>query len=1220
MTLTAFVKAALWDMLWKPQNFKVMKLTTVFLLAACLQLSANGSAQNVSLRVNNAPLERVLQDITRQTGYEFLYRTRQMKQAQLVTVQLANTELRAALDIIFKNQPLSYAVQNKTIVLSQKTAIEAQAVPAGLPPVVNMPEEEYANIDVKGRVVNETGKPVAGASVQVKGDRTKGTTTNENGAFELKGIDENATLVITGVSIETIEIKVNGRRDITAISVKTKITESDEVVINTGYQQQRLDKVTGAATKVNMPDVELASKFSIDQMLAGQVPGLTSLLSSGEPGATPKIRIRGTSSIIGGSAPLWVLDDIILEDPVNIDLSNLNGPDAQYLIGNAIAGINAKDVESITVLRDASATSIYGSRAANGVIVVTTKRGRVGKPQLNYTGSVGVNMRVGYGDLNLMNAGERVQLSQEIMEDQIRYSRTPRRLGYEGLYLDYLDRIISYDQFKTGVNKMVANNTDWYDLLFRNSISNNHSLNLSGGSGRTTYYASVGYSNIQGAAKGSDQKRYSAMLKLNSWKTDNFYVGLQLNASTSAGTGFHSTVNPNRYAYETARTIPAYNDDGSYFAYLTQQKSQEFPAVSAPKEDMLYNIINETNLTGAKSSASNVTAQLNLEYRFNNGFRYRFLGGYDMGLTNSSSWAGERSNYIATLRKWNAGALQPGTQVFEESVIPWGGIISNNDQRKNSYTLRNSIEYNKLISKTHLVNVMAVQELRSLQYKGLSGTYYGWQPERGNTISPALTAAYTGMLNSLRPVITDNRNNNLSWIGAASYSYKDKITFSGNIRADGSNNFGDNPKYRFLPIWSVAGKYTFSNEAFLKNSKVISYLAVRASYGLQGNIDKATSPDLIIQVGARDGVTGLTESYFRYLANPDLRWEKTRQYNLGLDFALFGATGTRNMDIISGTLDYYDKDGTDIIVSRRVSQVLGLDQVKVNGGRVRNSGVEGSLRITPYQTKNFSASIKFIASYNKNVLVEANKELNITVDNKIAGNALVEGQPIGAFYSYAYAGLNASSGFPMFYNAKGEKRYELFTDEIELVYTGVPMPKISGGFDVAMRYKGLYVSAGFQYAQGGMGRLPNFYRANYFAVFDPVANASKELLARWRKPGDEQYTNIPVLYDATRFSEAKAALNVPTQLGVSKNPLQMYDQSSIRTAKTDNIRLRNININYLFPATFLKRVGLETFSVNLQAENIFLITDKAWQGRDPESGSSNTPLPKVYTIGVTLGF
>lgn len=733
---------------------------------------------------------------------------------------------------------------------------------------------------------------------------------------------------------------------------------------------------------------------------------------------------------------MWVLDGIILEDPVNVDLGNLNSPDAKYLIGNAIAGINAKDVETITVLKDASATAIYGARATNGVIVVTTKKGRIGKTQVNYAPKLTMSMRPSYGDFNLMNSGERMQLSKEIIENGTLFSRVPRELGYEGLYLDYLNKKINYDEYAEGVKTMASRNTDWYKHLFRNSISNEQYVNLSGGTGSTTYYASAGYSDLQGAAKGSDQKRYSSALKLNSWITDKLFAGVQLNVAKNTGTGFHYSTNPNAYAYETARTLPAFNADGSHFFYQTQQQTQSgFGINDTPGEPMLFNILNEMNYTGASSETTSITAQANIEYKILSNLRYRFTAGYDHSNSNSRNWAEEKSNYVGLIRKWNVGSLIPGSAAFNQSPIPWGGILANDDQRKESYTLRNGLEFSDLINGDHLINVLFSQEARSFKYKGVGQTWYGWQPERGNIISPAHTSAYQSIAGSLNPSLTDNISNNLSWIGSAAYTYKDKLTFNANLRADGSNNFGGNPKYRFLPIWSLAGKYTLSNEKFLINSPIISYLAVRGSYGIQGNVDKNSSPELIISLGDRDAWTGFDQAYIKYLANPSLRWEKTTAYNVALEFGLGKITSESRLDFFSGTIEAYKKDGVDIFVNRSTSQVYGIEQVKINGGKMKNEGVEASFQLVPYQTNDISVIASFIASYNKNTLVEANKDVGVTNADKLAGNALVEGKPVGGMYAYDYAGLNEASGYPMFYNTKGDRRYELYPDETELIYS-----------------------------------------------------------------------------------------------------------------------------------------------------------------------------------------
>jgi len=1173
----------------------------LFFCFSFISVTMKGTGQNLlTIKADKASLESILKKIEIASKYSLLYNFEDVSKFSGITINAINKTLPEILDIALKNTGLGYKISENTIIISKPV------------PQKNTPQSK-----VSGKIMLNNGEPLAGAHVRLKG-KESGVISDRNGSYELNVTDSNGSIIISFIGYRTKEVAIQNR-DMINVELEEAINELKELVVQTGYQTLSKRETTSAITQVNFEKIELASKSSIDQMLAGQIPGMMVLQTSGEPGATPTIRIRGTSSIIGTRAPLWVLDGMILEDPVNVSVTNLNSPDVAYLIGNAIAGVNPKDIETITVLKDASATAIYGSRAANGVIVLTTKNGKVGSPRVGYSGNVVFNNRIGYNNLQLMNAGERVQLSQEIIADNIKYSRSPLNLGYEGLLLGYYNNKYTYEEFSAAVEKMIATNTDWYDLLFRNSVTNNHTVNVSGGSGRTTYYISLGYLKNLGTAKGSDYERYSALTKVNTWINNKLYVGFQINASKTKGNGFHSSVNPNTYAFETSRTIPCYNDDGTYFKYLTQQKSQT-AVLSAPKEELKYNILNEMDLTGSSSNITNITAQLNLQYNFSSSFRYKLLGGFDQSRTNNLSWAGEESNYVSMIRGWNAGTLVQGTTDFDASSIPWGGILTNNDQKKDSYSLRNTLEYSHLFNDIHLVNFMGALELRSVKYNGLSSKFYGWQPERGQSISPALTTGYYGVLNSLRPTLTDNIVNNMSWIGSATYSYKDKVTVNGNIRADGSNNFGDNPAYRFLPIWSLAARYTISNEKFLKNRDFLEYLAIRASYGIQGNIDKATSPDLIIQVGSKNSLTGLNESFFKYLPNPDLRWERTSSYNFGLDYSFFKPKGFRSESILSGTIDVYNKYGDQIIVSRSVSQIIGMDMVKINGGKLRNYGIEGSINIVPYQNKDFSSSFRFIFSYNKNILLEANKEMNITSSDKINGNALVENLPIGAFYSYEFAGLNEKYGFPMFYNNNGEKRYALYPEEMNLVYSGKSTPDFNGGLDLSARYKRFYLSVGLQYSMGGAGRLPNLYRANYYAVFDPLANVSKDFNNRWRKSGDELNTNIPVIWDNDKYNIAKNELNAPVFLTSAKTPLEMYDYSSVRVASTDNIRLRNINFSYVFPEALVTKYGMQSLTINFQAENLFIICDKRWQGRDPESGSSNTPIPKIFSLGLNMTF
>ena len=1179
-----------------------MRITVLLLFVCTVQLSVVSSAQTITFQGKGNVLRKALNTIGEQTGYTVLYSQTALEMARPVNLNVRNMPLLQFLDSLLKGQPLKYMIEHKSIMITLK--------PESLPednPVSNT--EKFT-----GLVTDSLNNPLANATIAVKGT-LRHTLTDDNGRFIITASPQDL-LLISYVGFYPKEVKLASEQSLKVVLQRLRgaMDDVEITVVNTGYQRLSKRELASSVVQVKMKDIRLDSRFSIDQMLAGQIPGLMSLQTSGEPGATPTLRIRGTSSIIGTKAPLWVLDGIILEDPITIDVSNINQPDVRYLIGNTIAGVNASDVETLTILKDASATALYGSRAANGVIVVTTKKGRPGPPQVSYSGSLSLSTRPFYRNFKLMNAGERMQLSREIIESKRTLNDPPQGLGYEGLYNKYLRKELTDDQLAESVRNMADRNTDWYKLLFRNALTNNQSVNVSGGTDRTTYYVSMGYTSAQGTARGSDQERYSSLLKLNSWISNRLYVGVQLNISRFTANGFHSSVNPNSYAYNTSRVIPVRNEDGSPFYYNRITKNDTAVVLS----DDSYNILNEMDNTGLKSEVMALTAQLNVEYRLLRTLKYRFFAGYDHGNCTTSEWAKENSYQVSLKRGFVAGTIKPGMPGYDASVIPLGGILSNSDERRFSYVFRNTVEYNQQLNKVHVINAMFTQEIRSVRYKGLSQTLYGWQPEKGNIISPALTTAYRNNLDKLRPTVTDNINNNLSWIGSLSWSYKNKYTFNTNIRADGSNNFGNNPRYRFLPVWSVAAKYTLSNEPFLINSKVISYLAIRTSYGLQGNIDKNSSPHLIVRSGSQNPGTGLNESYYVYPSNPDLRWEKTNSVNAGLDFGI-SAGRDRMADIVSGTIEVYNKEGTDIIVNRNVSQVLGLATVKINGGRVRNRGIEASLNIVPYQTSVLSVVLRANTSYNKNTLVEANELIDYTDADKLNRNALIPGDPLGAFYTYRYAGLDNRFGYPLFYNAKGERKRVLPYSDGNLVYSGKTLPDITGGFGVQIRYKAWQGSIDLQYAAGGVDNLPGIFSGILTGAFDVLQNVPQNLTNRWRKPGDEKNTNIPVVADYQRFREALAALD-PNADQISNDPMNMYDRSNFRTAKTDNIRLRSIGLNYMVQPDLLNKLGLRSLAFHLQAENIILIRNSAWLGRDPETGGANAPSPGVFSIGVNAGF
>ena len=1076
---------------------------------------------------------------------------------------------------------------------------------------------------VTGHVYDPGKEALVGVTVAVKGSTSGGAITDENGRYMILVPNENGTVIVfSSIGFEKKEVAV-GDKKVIDVTMTEKSAYLDEVVV-TGYQNVNRRELASAVSQIEMDEIKLSDKFSIDQMLAGQVAGMSVTTTGGGPSATPKIRIRGTSSLYGNTAPLWVLDGIILDDnSVNWDASGNLDPlaeDAQYLVGNAIAGVNPNDIESITVLKDASATAIYGVQAANGVIVVTTKKGRNGPAQVTYNGSVSINQRENYRRLYLMDAGERVQLSKDLLDSRLSYTRKDFNLGYEMLKAQYDAKKLTRSQFDAAVTEMIDRNTDWFDLLFRNAVTQNHTLSLSGGNESTTYYSSVGASISQGTAREEVSKRYTATLKVNSWISPKVYIGFQLNGSITDNQGYHSSFNPDSYARETARTIPAYNADGSLFFY---RPYESFSTSNMANQTYAFNALHESQTTGNYADLASLTGLMNFVWKIYDGLRYEMTGSYVYNATKTTTWAQEDSYYVNQLRGYVFDELEFGSSFWNESVIPQGGVLSKSEATKTTLDIRNTLSYSKDF-KGHLVSALATSEIRSVITDGFSGTHYGWMPERGQVISPSYTDAYIVDLKNgaFTPVITDNRANTVSWIFSGIYSYKDKYTLNANVRMDGSNQFGENPKYRFLPIWSVAGKYALTNEAFMKPYEDwLSYLALRLSYGIQGNVDKGTSPDLVMQIGSIDSNTGMATSTVAYWPNEDLRWEKTTQYNVGLDFSFL-------LDRITATVDFYKKVGTDMIVNKTISAVNGYTIRKINGGNVNNSGVELAVKFTPLQTKDMRLVIGFVHSYNKNELIKANDETNNTRENMLSGSALIEGEALGTIYSYPFAGLDHETGLPVFYDKKGNtsatwlsktyKNYTLYEDEIELVKSGVVSPPHTGGINLEYRWKEWILRGSFTYSLGAVNRLPFIY-GDYDSVFDPEKNVTREILNRWREPGDELHTNIPALYDDNTYTNLGVRpmrANVDHIYGTS-----MYDYSTVRVCSTNNLRLRSLSLSYIFNKKMLKKMHLSNFQISAQANNLFIIADKRWHGFDPEQGSSaNSSIPRTYSLSVTIGF
>lgn len=1078
-----------------------------------------------------------------------------------------------------------------------------------------------AQIRVSGKVCDKDGYPLPGVVVQeLKAIPQNASVTDLDGVYSIDVASESSRLFFSCVGLKDYQVPV-GQRNRIDVEMEDDAIAFDALVV-TGYQTVNKRELASAVSIVKADDIKLAGVTSIDQMLQGQVAGMHVVQTSGSPGSSPKIRVRGTSSIIGNRSPLWVLDGVILDEPVEVDHTDLTGDDAEYMVGNAISGVNPNDIESITVLKDASATAIYGVQAANGVIVVTTKKGKSGKPRVSYSANISIKEAESYRRFNLMDAYQRINLSREIMEQDLHYARSQASLniGYESLLNRFNSKELNRDELKSELTKLADMNTDWFNILYRNAVTQTHSLSISGGTDRTTYYTSLGYDRDLGTARKETADRYTVLTKINSWIVpEKIYLGVQLNASLKKNVGYHTSVNPLSYARSTSRCLPCYNEDGSLYSY------EPVASMGAGRDALLFNILDEMEHSGIETGVGAINAKMNFQWNFLHGFKYELQASYNYTQTQKSTYTDEFSFYVSKMRGYSSNYyVDINSDIWNESVIPQGGVLNISDSNVSTWNIRNQLSYSRDFS-GHTVNMMGVNELRSSATTGLSNLYYGYMPERGKTVSPAYTEEYTKKVTSgaFAPSITDNVRNVVSFRGVASYSFMDRYVFNASVSMDGSNQFGSNPKYRFLPIWSVSGKWSIDKERWMAGQSFFTYLALRASYGIQGNVDSATSPDLVLKIGSVDPETGMKQSTVSYWPNADLRWEKTTSYNGGLDFAVLN-------NRVNGTLDVYHKRGEDMIMNKTISFVNGIGTYKINSGNMNNSGVEAVIGGYPIQTGDWSMNLQLIYSYNRNVLVKANSELGaITNSDLVNGSALIEGEAVGTLYSYRFSHLDHDTGLPVFYDKNGfnsivvsgqeHPNYTLYDSDLGIVKSGSMNPWASGGLNMGLRYRNLHLNASFSYSLGAVNRLPSIYGGSYTRVFDPEMNVTVDIIDRWRMPGDEAHTDIPVLYD--EYSYDKIYVLPVSDAGTVKKGVELYDYSTARVCSTDNFRLRSLSLSYNFPSELLPRMKLKSLSLRLQANNLFIVADKRWHGFDPELGvSATSPIPRTYSFGLNVTF
>ena len=1094
---------------------------------------------------------------------------------------------------------------------------------------------------VKGTVESVEGEPLPGATVKVLGTST-GAISDIDGLFTIE-VKKGQTIEISFIGMKTQKIKVKGRT--LKVVMQEDVSMMDEVVI-TGYQNIRNRVFTGASSSLKVNDIKMEGVADISRMLEGRVAGLSIQNVTGSFGSAPRINIRGGASIMGNVQPLWVVDGAVYEDLVSLTLDEIASGDAVTLISSAVAGLNTSDIEDIQVLKDASATSIYGARALNGVIVITTRTGRRNSPN-RFTYAYELSMRdiPSYSNFDLLNSQESMSIYME-MEKKGYFSLQNALYGRRGGIFHQMYKAMStvnpatgeyympntFEAKKDFLKEREYANTDWFQELFTHKPIQSHTVTFSGGGENSASYASLGYYHDSGWTITDNVKRITANLKTTYFWGDKVRATLSaqgnMRKQTSPGTTPQRKnttlgtferdfdINPFNYALGTSRTLRPRNAFGELEYYRNNW---------AP-----FNILNEYANNYMETDVLGLKLQGDFSYRVNDKLELKALVSARQETSRNSHYIHENSNVVQAFRanenpfvaKENIYLLRnhQNELLQPEVVLSHGGIFNKTEISMSSYLGRFAADYN-LKKGDHDIRAFGFAEIRSTDRKINPFQGYGIQYDRGNQIfSNPLVFDKLGKEGTGYFGLTELSDRGMTFSGNVTYGYAGKYIFNAVLNHEGSNIAGTGKGSRWLPTWNVGAKWNIDREDFMKQFAAISRLSLRASYGLTAKMNEnainsnAVFGNVIInRPNLQDKENGLE---ILHLENRDLTWEKMYELNVGVELGLFN-------NRISSTLDLFQRNSFDLIDLVRTSGVGGQYYKYANFGDLRTRGLEIAIHTKNILTQDFKWSTALTFSAMDQEITRLLNSPNAFEMVSGTGRGNILGYPRGSLFSFNFQGLN-EDGLPTFdlgqypsnQNAMSNITGADFTDsqytKSYLIYEGPTEPKFIGGLSNTFNYKNWELSCFITMQAGNKIRLnptfdPSFADLNVF---------SKNYYDRWLNPGDELITNVPVL-------PSQDMISLYGQENIVK-AYNTYNYSQVRVADGSFVRMKNISLAYTLPKEISQRILLDNLSFRLNVMNPFLIyADKDLNGQDPEyykSGGVSLPAPRQYTFTINVGF
>jgi TonB-linked SusC/RagA family outer membrane protein len=1167
-------------------------LLTAFSLLMGLSSTATPQPPGVliSLNLKEAPLQKAFAAIKKQTDYRVIYDNSLLKLARPVTIHVKNASLPAVLKQLFELQPFEYRMMDQTIIVTPVAAPARIKQKENTTEVMNAPVRDTV---ITGRVITDSTRlPLEGATITIRGS-TRNTVTDKEGRFHIRIPATGATLLISYIGYQEKDIVVNApTASPLFITLKETVREMQEVsVVNTGYQSLPKERATGSFEIVDNKLFNRSVTTNVLDRLDGIVPGLIFNRSIATKGSTTTdISIRGISTLFSNMQPLIVVDNF----PYNGDISN----------------INPNDVQDITVLKDAAASSIWGAQAGNGVIVITTKNGKY-----NQKMNVSVNSNVTVIDkpnlyyVSQFTSSDFIDIEKNLFNNGFYDADLTNTYSYPiispvvAILANQRNGLITDADANTQINALrnLDVRKDYLKYLYRKGINQQYAVNLSGGTNTINYFMSAGYDGNQASSVGNEQHRISirSQTTIKPVKNLDIQFGLLFTQSNSQTNSPLATIYPGNgknVLYPYAQLADA---NGNHLA-TAKNYSSVFTDTAGGGNllDWHYRPLDELDHADNTSKTTDYLLNIGISYHFTS-----YLSADIKYQLEKQSSTGR--NYYSTATYYTRNLINlytpTGGTATVNSVIPYGGILDLTNTSLVSNAARGQLNFNKAFNRKHEINAIAGLEIRQARTESNANRTYGYDDQvlsYQNVDFVNLYPTYQGLNGSAAIPNTlnfgDLRNRFVSVYGNAAYTYDNRYTISASARRDASNLFGVETNNKWKPLWSIGGGWQLSNEQFYHFS-LLPVLKLRATYGYSGNINNTITGVLTINGGQTNSLNNLPVYTINNAPNPNLRWETVKMTNIGIDFA----TGK---NVITGSIEYYQKKSTDLISSIPADPTSGYSYISVNSADLKGKGWDISIT-----TKNIDRLFKWqtnwLFSYNTNKVTKYLADYS-TASSYAGSTGLLnpkEGQDAYAILSWKWAGLDPQTGDPRGYlNGKVSSNYDSISNYStykDLVYSGSARPTYFGSIRNTFSWKAFSFSFNITYRLGYFFRRTN--TISYSGLYNYwIQTGYSDYLNRWQKPGDELHTNVPsMIYPSTSQRDA------------------FYRDSETNVEKGDNVRLQDITINYTFDKQNLKKMPFSSVNVYIYANNIGLLWKANKAGLDPDY---ETPPPRSIAAGIKI--